>query len=133
MSEIWHKNLHETNKSCTKSDNTQTTQFQTKKNLRKTSITLSFTDENIQQTQPPWITKAPKVNLELDALGAKSNTKPSNYQLLHDRIRENHPDHSYYYTDRSKTVEGAGCSIVLDDIEPQVWSFKLPRDAEIFA
>ncbi|KAL3287056.1 hypothetical protein HHI36_001544 [Cryptolaemus montrouzieri] len=49
------------------------------------------------------------------------------------RIRENHPDHSYYYTDGSKTVEGAGCSIVLDDIEPQVWSFKLPRDTEIFA
>ncbi|KAL3282225.1 hypothetical protein HHI36_005419 [Cryptolaemus montrouzieri] len=61
--------------------------FRLKKYLRKTSIALSFTDENIQQTQPPWVTKAPKVNLELEALGAKSNTKPSNYQLLHDRIQ----------------------------------------------
>ncbi|KAL3279292.1 hypothetical protein HHI36_016800 [Cryptolaemus montrouzieri] len=29
-------------------------------------------------------------------------------------------------------MDGAGCSIVLDTIEPGVWSFKLPNDASIF-
>ncbi|KAL3277007.1 hypothetical protein HHI36_012369 [Cryptolaemus montrouzieri] len=92
--------------------------------LNKTSITLALTNENIHHLA--------KVNLHLETLGSKTNTKPSDHQGLHDRICENHPNHSYSYKVGSKPIDGAGCSIVLDTIEPQVLCFKLPNDASIF-
>lgn len=76
---------------------------------------------------PPWTTTF-NVNLTLTEF-KKANTMPYIFINMLKNILQEHTNSDYIYTDASKTNNGVGLAIIIND---QIISYKLPSQASIF-
>ncbi|XP_060880770.1 uncharacterized protein LOC132952480 [Metopolophium dirhodum] len=76
---------------------------------------------------PPWNTTF-NVNLTLTQF-KKENTMPSIYKNMLNNILQEHPNSVHIYTDASKTNDGVGLAMIINN---QTIAYKLPPQASIF-
>jgi ribonuclease HI len=96
--------------------------------LREARINTENIAENSVPDHPPWEAEAPDVHIGL-ANYDKSITSPLFYQSEHARLKDQHPDFSFIYTDGSKQNDRVGYATVMP---AGTLSSRLPDEASIF-
>ena len=99
------------------------------KYCRELHITIPSTKTRNIHCFPPWILSKPQVKLDLSQY-AKSETSNVEFHSLYNEIRNTHSNHVAIFTDGSKSSDGNGCAMIMEN---EVNAFKLPDILSIFS
>jgi len=102
--------------------------YRIEEDMKTLNINVDRIQTHVQSQTTPWSRHRPSINLELSKM-EKAITDPQTFKQTFSAITETYADHTFIYTDGSKSDDAVGCAFYSTE---GTGSHRLDDDASIF-